>query len=260
MAFDEIMASDIEEAESENTEEVAELPTESDDSGEKEPEPAEPESKPEQDSETNAAFAELRRRAEEAERKAAELEQQMLEEAAEREAREEAIAEITGEDEDAVYKAIAEAEGISIEEVKEQIEAEVERQNLIRENESLKQQIEAIRQEAYDAEAEKVIADDLAEIKKIDPTIKGVDDLPEGFEDFRLAPLPNGKQMTATQAYFAAKQMNEGVKITPPQEIGKVNQAEPEKDYYTEAEVAAMTSEEKSANWEKIMASLSKWK
>lgn len=263
MAFDEINASEFEEAESENTEEVAELPDESEDSGEKEPEAAEPESEEEvteQDSETNAAFAELRRRAEAAEREAAELKKQMEDEAAEREAREEAISELTGEDEDAVYKAIADAEGISIEEVKEQIEAEVERQNLIRENESLKEQLEAIQKEAAEAEADKVIADDLAEIRKIDPTVKSLEDLPEGFADYRLAQLPDGKQMTATQAYFAAKQMSEDTKITPPPEIGKVNEAPPDKDYYTEDEVSRMTSEEREANWEKIMKSLPRWK
>lgn len=263
MAFDEINASEFEEAESENTEEVAELPEESEDSGEKEPEAAEPESEEEveeQDSETNAAFAELRRRAEAAEREAAELKKQMEDEAAEREAMDDAIAEITGEDEDAIYKAIADAEGISIEEVKEQIESEVERQNLIRENESLKEQLEAIQKEAAEAEADKTIADDLAEIRKIDPAVKSIEDLPEGFEDYRLAQLPGGKQMTATQAYFAAKQMEEGTKITPPPEIGKVDEAPPSKDYYTEAEVYSMTSEERSANWEKIMASMPKWK
>lgn len=263
MAFDEINASEFEEAESENTEEVAELPEESEDSGEKEPEAAEPESEEEseeQDSKTNAAFAEMRRRAEEAERRAAELEKQMEDEAAEREAREDAISELTGEDEDAVYKAIADAEGISIEEVKEQIEAEVERQNLIRENESLKEQLEAIQKEAAEAEADKAIADDLAEIRKIDPSVKSVDDLPEGFEDYRLAELPGGKQMTATQAYFAAKQMSEGTKTTPPPEIGKVNEAPAERDYFTEEEVSRMTSAEKYANADKIMASLPKWK
>ena len=262
MAFDEINASEFEEAESANTEEVAELPEEPEDSGEKEPEAAEPESEEveEQDSETNAAFAELRRRAEAAEREAAELKKQMEDEAAEREAMDDAIAEITGEDEDAIYKAIADAEGISIDEVKEQIESEVERQNLIRENESLKEQLEAIQKEAAEAEADKTIADDLAEIRKIDPSIRTVEDLPNGFEDYRLAQLPDGKQMTATQAYFAAKQMEEGTKITPPPEIGKVDEAPPSKDYYTEAEVYSMTSEERSANWEKIMASMPKWK
>ena len=264
MAFDEITATEFDEAESENTEEVAELPeTESEDSGEKEPEAAELESEEEveeQDSKTNAAFAEMRRRAEEAERLAEELQQQLEEESAEREAREEAIAELTGEEEDAVYKAIADAEGISIEEVKEQIEAEVERQALVRENERLREQLEQIQNEAAEAEADKAIADDLAEIRKIDPSVKGLDDLPDGFEDFRLVQLPDGSQMTATQAYFAAKQMNEGTRITPPEEIGKVKQAEPEKDYYTEAEVQNMTSKEREANWEKTMASLTRWK
>ena len=262
MAFDEINASEFEEAESANTEEVAELPEEPEDSGEKEPEAAEPESEEveEQDSETNAAFAELRRRAEAAEREAAELKKQMEDEAAEREAMDDAIAEITGEDEDAIYKAIADAEGISIDEVKEQIEAEVERQNLIRENEELKKQIEAIQQEAAEAEADKAIADDLAEIRKVDPAIKSIDDLPEGFEEYRLAELPGGKQMTATQAYFAAKQMAEGTKITPPPEIGKVDEAPVQKDYFTEAEVYAMTSEEKTANADKIFESFKYWK
>ena len=263
MAFDEISAAEFDVAdESENTEEVADLPEESEDSGEKEPEAAEPESNEEtepQDSKTNAAFAEMRRRAEEAERRAEELQQQMEEEAAEREARDDAIAELTGEDEDAVYKAIADAEGISIEEVKEQIEAEVERQALVRENEALKERIAAIEKEAAEAEADKAISDDIAEIRKIDPTVKGLEDLPEGFEDFRLVQLPDGTKMTATQAYFAAKQMSEETKITPPREIGEVKPTEAKKDFISENEALSMTSKEREDNWELIMASLPKW-
>jgi hypothetical protein len=264
MAFDEIGATDFEEvAESENTEEVADLPDEAEDSGEKEPETAEPDSEEveEQDSKTNAAFAELRRRAEEAEAKYAELQEQIQEAEAERLARENAIQEITGDDEDeAILRAIADAEGISVDEVQARIDEEVERQNILLENQRLTEQIEDYRRQLAETAADKEIAEDLEAIRKIDPSVKNFNDLPNGYEDYRLALTADGRHLSAEQAYFAAKAMAEGTKVKPPKEIGRVKETQPEKDYFTEAEVSAMTSEEKEQNWEKIMASLTKWK
>ena len=99
------------------------------------------------------------------------------------------------------------------------------------------------------------MAEDLAEIQKFDPSVKSLTDLGDSWEAYRL-----GAGLTAQQAYFAAKAEQEATQIKPAKPIGQVNPAPVESDYCSEAEVAAMTSEEKTANWEKIMNSIPKWK
>lgn len=258
MGFEEITTEDFIE-ESENTEEVAEPleePTEVE--GEKESEAAE--QTPKQDDATNSAFAELRRAKESAERELAELKAKAEEEARSREARERAIADLTGDDSDAVIKALAEVNGMSVEEVEAQIQAEEEayQKDLLIEN--LQRQIEEQQKVLSEAEAERMIVSDLAEIQKIDPSIKSLADIPEGYEAYRFATLPDGSQLTATQAYAALKAEKEATQIKPPKEIGKLKPTEVEKDYFTEEEVYSMTSEEREANYEKIFASMKHWK
>ena len=245
MAFEEINAEALG---SEETPEVAEpAEDEATETGVEEQEAAEPDSE-QADGKTSAdaAFAEMRRAKEAAEKELADLKAEQERQAALKAAEDEAIAEMSGYD-DVAYL-IAEASGKSIEEVNAEIEAEKERAELAHDNETLRQQLAEV-------QADKTIAEDIAVIQKFDPNIKTLADLPESFEAYRL-----DAGLTAQQAYFAAMAEKEATSIKPAKPIGQVNQAPVEKDYYTEAEVNAMTSEEKSANWEKIMASLPKWK
>lgn len=244
MAFEEI---DAMASESEETPEVAEPADETTESSEEIQETAEPDSE-EADgrTEADAAFADMRRRMEAAERKLAEREAEDAKRAALQAAEDEAVAEMSGY-EDIEYL-IAESSGKSIEEVREDIASR-------REREELKYDNEMLRKELSEVKADKTIAEDLAAIQKFDPSVKSLADLPESFEAYRL-----DAGLTAQQAYFAAKAEKEATEIKPAKPIGQVNQAPVEKDFYTESEVNAMTSEEKEANWEKIMASLPRWK
>ena len=244
MAFEEIAAM---EAESEETPEVAEPADEPTESSEEIQETAEPDSE-EADGKTeaDAAFADMRRRMEAAERKLAEREAEDAKRAALQAAEDEAVAEMSGYDD--IEYLIAESSGKSIEEVRAEVAFRKEYEELKYDNEVLQKELSEVR-------ADKTIAEDLAAIQKFDPSVKSLADLPESFEAYRL-----DAGLTAQQAYFAAKAEKEATEIKPAKPIGQVNQAPVEKDYYTESEVNAMTSEEKEANWEKIMASLPKWK
>jgi len=241
MAFEEIGPM----PESEEMQEVAE-PAEAE-SSEEIQEPAEPDSEEvEGKTSADAAFAQMRREKEAAEQELAELRAEREREAALRAAEDSAIAEMSGYD-DIAYL-LAEASGKSIEEVNADIEAEREKAELRQENQSLHEQLAEVR-------ADKLMAEDLAEIQKFDPTVKTLADLGESWEAYRL-----NAGLTARQAYFAAKAEKEETQIKPAKPIGKVNPSPVESEIFTEAQVAAMTSEEKTANAEKIMKSLPHWK
>ena len=267
MAFEDITPEDFG-VESENMEEVAELPDESADEGAKEQETTEPASEEPsvQDDKTNSAFAEMRRAKEEAERKVQELEQNKEEEI---DYSEQAIDEyVDGLSDDEVLELLAETEGITTEEVKARIDARaeaLEKENVISnqkaEIEALKEQIASLEVESATEGAEKEMAQDLAEIQKFDPGVKSLDDLPPSYMKFRNTQMFDGTYMSATESYFAAQQMAERTKVKPAQEIGKVNRSEAESEYYTSwDEINAMTSEEKTKNADKIMRSLSRLK
>lgn len=282
MAFEDITSDMFDsEVESVKEEEIAELPAESTDEGAKEQEVTEPvseESSEEtvQDDKTNSAFAEMRRAKEEAERKAQELEERIAQYESESDEEEEevdysdmAIDEMLDElDDEDIYEMIAEAKGISTNEVRRDIEAREEalkdkdeKAELISRIETLEAEKEAWEKEAAIHEADKTMATDLAEIQKFDPSVKSLADLPESFDHFRFAKTMDGGQMTATEAYFAARQMEEQTKVKPAQEIGKVNRTEAESEYYESYdEIFAMTSEERTKNADKIMRSLSRLK
>lgn len=244
MSFEEIGAEVAEVAEQPDVEET----------GAEEQEAAEPVSNEEEQvsepeetkTSQDAAFAELRRQKEAAEKELADFKAEQARQAALKAAEDNAIAEISGYD-DVAYM-LAEASGKSIEEINAEIEAERERAELQHDNELLRGQL-------ADVQAEKLMAEDLAEIQKFDPEVKSLADLGDSWEAYRL-----GAGLTAQQAYFAAKAEKESTQIKPAKPIGLVNPAPVESEYFTEAEVEAMSSEEKKANWEKIMSSLPRWK
>lgn len=188
---------------------------------------------------SDSAFAEYRRRAEEAERELADLR-------AERLARQETMKRITGS-EDGEFSAIAEAMGIDEADLIATFEAESDaaRKDL---------RIQDLENQLNEVTAEKMMQQDLAEIQRIDPDIKDLSELGETFLKLKE------KGVDTESAYWAAKAKREATQMKPPKAPGRANISQPEKNFFTEEEVNAMTSEQKYANADKILASLPRWK
>ncbi len=106
-------------------------------------------------------------------------------------------------------------------------------------------------------EIERLMADDLQRIKKLDPTVKSLDDLGEDY--FNL--IQAGVDAEIAFSVYQQKKQRE-TKI-PPAEIGKVNATNStEKDYYSPGEVDKMSAKEldNPKIWEKVRQSMTKWK
>jgi hypothetical protein len=227
------------------TSEVAE-PTE-EVTGVEEQETAEPVSEktvePEETGKTeeDAAWARMRREAEQARKDAEAAQRELAELKARNEARESAYSRLTGNDNGEIA-AIAEATGMSEDEVIAEIEAAQEsaQKDLL---------IEQLQDRVTSIEAEKLMQEDLEKIRKVDPSLKSLEDLGEGYIEYISAGLDPVK------AYWAIKAEERANEVTPPKEIGRVETSTAEKDYYTDAEIDAMSSEELTKNWKKVMAS-----
>jgi len=105
-------------------------------------------------------------------------------------------------------------------------------------------------------EAERMMADDLARIQKLDPTVKKLDDL--GQDYFKL--IEAG--IDAEIAFNAVNQKKQRETKTPPVEIGKVNSSsKEEKDFYTSAEVDRLSKKdlENPKIMARVMESMTKW-
>ena len=191
--------------------------------------------------EEDAAWARMRREAESARAEAEAAQKELAELKAMQEAREEAESRLTGQT-DARIKALAEATGMSEDEVLAEIEAA---------EESAKKDLRIAELEAQvqEVEIDRIMQADLAEIQKIDPAIKSLDDLGDDYSGYIAAGLD------AEQAYWAIKAKEAANKATPPKPAGEVKTSVPEKDYYTDAEIDAMSSEELTKNWKKVLAS-----
>jgi len=228
-----------------NETEVAEQSYE--DTGENELESAEPVSEEvegpvEQDSETNAAFARMRRESEQARAEAEAARRELDELKALQSAREEAVSRLTGVDNGEI-SALAELTGLSEDEVEAQMEsARIEAQKDMR--------IESLENELGQIRADNAMQADLAAIQAIDPTVKSLIDLGDGYVNYIRAGLG------AEDAYWACKARENANKPKPPDVVaGAVKSTAAEKDYYTEAEIDSMSPEQQKANWKKIMAS-----
>ena len=232
-----------EEVTSVETSEVAE-PTE-EVTGVEEQETAEPVSEETveepQKTEEDAAWARMRREAEQARKEAEAAQKELAELKAQNEARESTYSRLTGSDNGDIA-AIAEATGMSEDEVLAEIEAAQEsaQKDLL---------IEQLQNQVTSIEAERMMQADLEAIRKVDPSLKSLDDLGEGYIDYIAAGLDPVK------AYWAIKAEEQANHATPPKEIGKVETSSAEKDYFTDAEIDAMSSEELTKNWKKVMAS-----
>lgn len=187
-----------------------------------------------QDSSTNRAFQQMRKANEEMQRELEALK-------AEKQAREETFSRLVGADASDI-SVIAEASGLSEDEVRAEFansQANYEKDIKIQ---SLEQQI-------LDIETEKAMNEDLNRIKRIDPSIKSLEDLGESYINYINAGLD------AEDAYWAIKSKEQANKATPPKEIGIVNTTPAEKDHFTMAEINAMSSEDRTKNWRKILNS-----
>lgn len=229
------------EAESVVTEEqVAVAPEDTNETGSKESELAEqtPEAveKP-QDSETNRAFQKMRKANEDLQRELDSLR-------AEKQARNETFERLVGSGASDI-SVIAEASGLSEDEVRAEF---VHSQ----ENYEKDAKIDALEARLLDIEAEKAMAEDLATIRRIDPSIKSLEDLGEGYAEYV------GAGLSAEKAYWAIKAEKTAKQATPPKEAGKIATGTMEKDTFTDAEISAMSSEDLTKNWKKILKSWEK--
>lgn len=255
MSFEDISPQDFVEGGAEEPE-IAEPAAETTETGAEEPGLAEQVSEPEGEqpegkTDADSRFAEMRRQLEAAEQEKAEVEAKLAEMEAKAEAREAAMEEMDVDEIDA----IADQAGTTREEVIAAIEREEAAAAAAREAQEKDQRISDLEAELQEVYVAKAMEEDLTEIQKLDPTIKSLDDLGVDFADYIRAGL------SAEQAYYAIKGREIATKPKPPTAPGKISDtAPPEKDYFTEEEVEAMTSEEKTANAEKIMASLPHWK
>ncbi len=184
------------------------------------------------------AFAEMRRKNEEYEREIANLRKQV-------ERQDNALGlYVDGEDKTAA--AIAQATGLSLEEVKSTIADEDRKDELEAQNAKLQEELDNIK-------IEQEMAKDLKALKEIDSSIE-FDDLPDNFFDLI------GANVDAVTAYYASKKANEVTQTTPMQAPGEVATGGETKTYYTKEEVEKMTPEQIRANMKVIDASMKQWK
>lgn len=193
--------------------------------------------------EQDSAWAEMRRRTEEAERKAQEIEEQNSLMA-------DALGLYFPGSEDPVEMAIqarATALGIDPEIERARYETEQEKELLSIKNQTLEEQLNQIK-------VERLMEQGLAEVQAIDPSVKSLTDLGADFARYVAAGLDS------TDAYFAVKAKEAKTKVNPPKPIGKVESAPVDSDYYSKEEVDAMSQEEIEKNYDAIMKSMKKWK
>lgn len=212
-------------------------PAETQETGAEEQEPAEP-VKEDGRTEQDAAFAQLRREKEEAERRAVEAEEQLE--------REKALLSRASDSDDPALELVAQQLGIEPEDLLEALEEEQEEERLNVERDDLRREVEELR-------IQKEMEKDLREVQKIDPKIKDLSELGEGF----MKCINAG--MNAEEAYHATQYLKQKTSSTPPAEIGKINQSETEKDFFTKEEVEAMSEDEIKKNLRKIEKSQAKW-
>lgn len=208
-------------------------------------EPTTPEQEVPNGNTASEAWARMRREAADNARRAEEAERELAEMRAESEARANAISRLTGR-ENGDIEALAESMDVDSAELMSIISAEQTSAKKDREIESLQGQIASLN-------ADKQMQADLIKIQAIDPAVTSLSQLGESFANYIKAGL------SAEDAYFAVKSREQVKKPIAPKAPGKVNNEPPEKDFFTEAEVDAMTPEQQKANFKKIRASMSKW-
>lgn len=217
----------------ETGEEVMETAEPSDEEGVEEQEVAEP-----AESKSDAAFAEMRRKLEAAEKRAEELQEQVQE-------YDDALGQWF-EGDDKIAQAYAHYEDIPLDEAISNIEQRREINQLRAEKAALEEQRNLL-------EFNNLKAADLREIKTkySDVGIGDVEELGEDFFKYRAMGID---PITA----FEAIQMKKG---QPPKSMGKARTGAPAKSgYFTRDEVKAMSPSQIKKNFDKIRESMGKWK
>ena len=212
--------------ESAETQEVAEPANESDS--------AESTASGKAKSDQDAAFAEMRRTNQALER-------------ANKQMREALSRYFEGEtDEELSINALAYAEQRDPDEYREEYERLAEFDRVQAENEELKEQL-------LNAQVERMMREDLAVIREVDPEVKSLDELGEPFIKMRL-----DGGLSVKEAYYACKAMELKEKVLAPDAIGKVSDMKAERDYYTSEEIDKLTDEELDDPniWAKVMKSM----
>ena len=205
-------------------------------------EPVSETSEPKGKTEEDAAWARMRREAEQARADAEAAQKELAELKASNEARSTAFSRLTGKDEGAEIAALAEITGMSEDEVAAIYEQETESAQKDLLIERLESQVDRI-------EAERMMQEDLQRIRNIDPSVKSLEELGDGYIEYVSSGL------SPERAYWAIKAERDANHATPPKEVGRVATGTAEKDYFTDAEIDAMSSEQLTKNWKKILAS-----
>lgn len=236
MEFENTSAEMTEVAEPSNVEE------ETNETGVEEPGVAAPVSEEHQKTDADSAFAEMRRAREAAEQEAADARAELEILKAQQEARESTFSRLTGKDGDAEIAALAEITGMSEDEIIAEMEAAKESAQKDLRIQQLEDQINSV-------EADRMMQADLEALRKIDPSLRSLEDLGDEYVDYISAGL------SPERAYWAIKAEERANHATPPKEVGKVATGTAEKDRFTEAEIEAMSSDQLRKNWKKIFNS-----
>lgn len=215
----------------------------------------------ERDYEKDAAFANMRRSMEQAQKEREETQKlyEAMKAEKERLTNSFGLFGFKGDVDEIEDQAKAHYSGKTVEEVRnERLQAQkvIEEQQR-REQETLAKdnQIKDLQRQLY----ARILEDDLKAIQAKDPSIKSLDDLGKDFA------LMRSTGVSVDVAYNAVKSTLEANKKTPPPEMGKVNATQKaDKAYYTQAEVDAMIAANDKALdnpsvLEKIRKSMTKW-
>lgn len=210
-----------------------------DNNTEPQPQQTEPIKQPQRDFEKDAAFARIRREADQA-KKQNEMLARTLQQ----------FGFKGNSPEDVIDQANAHYLQKPVEEVRQQrIEAEKKQQEEF--------QREAELEFYRKREIERIMQDDLQRIQKLDPTVKSLNEL--GDDYFKL--IEAG--IDAEIAFGVLQQKKQKETKIPPAEVGKVNSnSKDTKDYYTPEEVDKLTEKEleNPKIWEVVRKSMTKWK
>lgn len=200
--------------------------------------------------EEDAAWARMRREAEQARAEAEAAQRELAELKASNEARSSAISRLTGRGEDAEIAALAEVTGMSEDEVAEIYEREAESAQKDLRIEQLEEMVDSI-------QSERLIQVDLERLRKIDPSLNSLEDLgPEYVRYMSVLDPDTGEPiMQPEDAYWAIKAKQRANQATPPKEVGKVATGPAEKTRFSQAEIDAMSSDQLKKNWRQIIAS-----
>ncbi len=186
----------------------------------------------------DSRFAEMRRRVEELEAENEDLK-------ATTEKQENALG-LYFDGEDKSIAALAQATGLSYEETEQAIREQEEL-------EMLRSEKEQVDEELLDLKVERQMEQDLAELQKLDPNIKSLDDMSETFFGYI------GAGLSAKDAYFASQQKDKMTKVSPMRPPGEISTGGEAKSYYTKEEVENMSREQIRAKLKDIRSSTRRW-